>query len=110
MLLIFGTRKRPITIEDFLIKCPACETSTWHSVMFESEYFHIFWVPIIPTDKIITTQCSKCDLIRSGFTLSSRFINNYEEVKNKFRHPWYHYIGIGIFALIVISIIIAVIS
>ena len=108
-LIIFGVRQTPIGLDKFLIKCPSCETNSWADIMVVSHYFHFFWIPFFPTEKEANVICKTCRLKRYGMAFDKNLISNYNEVKGKFRHPWFTYIGLIILILIFLAIITAAI-
>ena len=43
------------------------------------------------------------------FPFDQSLTSNYNEVKHKFRHPWFTYIGIALIAFAIIGVILAAI-
>ena len=72
-----------------------------------TKYYHFFWVPIFPIKKDANVICKSCGLKRYDMLFDSGPLSNYKEVKMKFRHRSFTYIGIVIFALIFVLIIAA---
>ena len=107
MILIYGRKKAYINIGEINIKCPSCESHNWADMMVYSYYYHIFWVPIFPFDKEASVACQKCGLRRHELSFSERLISNFDEIKDKYRHPWYTYIGIGAFTLLIVLVVLA---
>lgn len=105
-LLIHGTRETFINLDEFLIKCPSCETDSWADVMVMSEYYHFYYVPIFPFDKNVNVVCKKCGLKRYGIGFDKKLIKNLEEVKHQYKHPWFTYIGVSIALFLVTMLII----
>lgn len=104
-LVIFGIKETPINIDEFLIKCPSCEGYSLADVMVISKYSHFFWIPFSPIDKDANVICKTCGLKRYGMNFDSNLIDNYEQVKGKFKHPRFTYIGSAILFLILVVII-----
>ncbi len=105
--IIFGEKTTPIQVDEFLIKCPSCETHSWADIMVVSHYFHFYLLPFFPTDKDANVICKNCGLKRYGISFNQNLVSNYNEVKNQYRHPWFTYIGLTIIILIIFAIIIA---
>ena len=105
--IFFGTKETPIAIDEFLIKCPSCEGYSPADVMVISKYFHFAWIPFFPIEKEANVICKTCGLKRYGMNFDEKSIDNFEQIKGKFKHPWFTYIGSSIFILIIVSIIIA---
>lgn len=38
---------------------------------------------------------------------SEKLVNNYSEIKNNFKHPWYTYLGSSIAILIIVCIVLS---
>ena len=103
--IIFGTYQSPLGIEEVLIKCPSCETDQWADVMVVGKYYHIFFVPFMPTDKDLNLICNNCGLKRYNLPFDSRMLKNFDEIKGKFKHPWFAYSGIGLIILAIIVVV-----
>ena len=108
-IIIFGENQTPIGLDEFLIKCPSCETNSWADIMVISHYFHFFLLPMFPTDKDANVICKTCGLKRYGMSFDQKLISNYNEIKSHYRHPWFTYSGLAIIILIFISIIVTAI-
>ena len=105
MAFIYGTKETPIAVDDFLVKCPSCETYSWAEVTVVCKYYHVYWVPFCPVSKEANITCKKCGLKRYGRAFDSDLISNYNEVKSKFKNPWYAYIGVAVVNGFVLSCI-----
>lgn len=108
-LVIFGEKETPIGLNEFLIKCPSCETHSWADIMVVSHYFHFYFLPLFPTYKDANVICKTCGLKRYRTSFDQKLISNYNEVKSQYRHPWFSYIGLTIIILIILLIIIGAI-
>lgn len=103
----FGVYQVPVDVDQYFMQCPSCETDTWTDAMLISNYYHFYFVPIFPISKDINTICTKCGLKKNGIPFDAKHFNNYDEIKSKFKHPWYTYIGFSIAILIITLIIIS---
>jgi hypothetical protein len=106
-VIIFGSKKAPVGVEELLVKCPACESHQWADVMVISHYYHFFFIPVFPFDKEADIICSNCGLKRYGRAFDANLVSNYTEIKNQFRHPWYSYTGLLFFSFLVLVLIIS---
>jgi len=104
--IIYGSRKTTIGLDEFQIRCPSCETSSYADIMIVSKYYHIYWVPIFPFEKEANVICQKCGAKQYERPFNASLVVNFWEIKHKYRHPWYTYFGIGIFAIMVLGLII----
>ena len=99
-------QQTPIGLDDFLIKCPSCETYSWADVMIISHYFHIYFIPFFPIEKDANVICKTCGLKRYAMSFDKNLISHYDEIKRKYKHPPFTYIGLSVIILIIVSIII----
>lgn len=106
-VIIFGIKETAIDIDEYLVRCPSCEGYSLADVMVMSKYYHFYWMPFFPTEKDANVICKSCGLKRDGMAFNSDLINNYNEVKRKYRHPWFTYIGSSIMILIFIAILLS---
>ena len=100
-----GTKQANIGMDEFLVNCPSCETQAWADVLVTSSYYHFMYMPFWPTGKEANVICQKCGMKRYGMNFNEKLISNYREIKSKFRHPWYTYIGLSIGVIIFVSLI-----
>ena len=104
-LVFFGEKETPIGVDEFLVKCPSCETESLADVMVVSHYFHFYYLPFFPIEKDANVFCKTCGLKKYGISFNQNLISNYNEVKRKYRHPLFTYIGLIIVVLIILLII-----
>jgi hypothetical protein len=104
-VVIYGSRRTTIGFDEFQIRCPACATSSYADIMIFSKYYHIYWIPMFPFEKEANVICQKCGAKQYDMPFNASLVVNFSEIKNKFRHPWYTYTGIGTFAIIVLGFI-----
>ncbi len=100
MPFIHGTKIALIGSDEFLVRCPCCEANSWAEIMVICKYYSVYWVPFCPVSKEANITCTKCGLKRDGRAFDADLVNNYNEIKSKFKHPWYAYIGVTIMACI----------
>lgn len=105
-LVIFGEKEIPIGLDEFLIKCPSCKTSSWADILVVNHYFHFYFLPFFPTGKDANVICKTCGLKRYGISFHKKLISNYSQIKSQYRHPWFTYVGVIIIVLIILLIII----
>jgi hypothetical protein len=101
--IIFGTKESTIGMDEFLIRCPACDKHSWADVMVISKYFYIYYIPIFPYAKEVNIICQECGLKRYNIPFEERLFSDFREVKRRFKHPWYTYFFAG-FVLFVVLI------
>ena len=104
--LIYGLEKAIIDTDEKLLPCPICDSDQWSEILVSSEYVHFYHIPIYPSNKDVYIHCKKCGHKRYGVPINAKHFSDYREVKRKFKHPWYTYIGITIIATPFILLII----
>ena len=102
-IFVFGRRHATIGMDEFLLRCPSCESHQYADVMILSNYYHLYFIPIFPFDKHANIICNKCGYKRYGVAFDDRIFSNYEEIKRKYRHPFYTYTGIVILGIVLIG-------
>jgi hypothetical protein len=108
-IIIYGVKITPICVDDFLIKCPSCETHSWAEILIISKYIHIFFIPFFPKEKEANVVCKKCGLRRYNMTVSSKLIENIADYKKKFRHPWFTFTGSAIIVALILWAVFSII-
>lgn len=103
--IIHGVKKEPIGITEAMVKCPACEVDVYADIMVISEYYHFWFIPIFPTGKEINIICQKCGLKRYELPFNAKTLSQYDELKNRFKHPWHTYVVMTIVFLLIFIII-----
>ena len=102
----YGQSTTPIGADEVFVRCPSCEKNSWADMMVESQYFHMFWVPIFPFDKLINLICKDCGLRRYGLPFNESIIPTYKEIEHQFRHPVRTFIPVLIVVFLVIVAIV----
>jgi hypothetical protein len=100
-VFIYGHSSTPIGIDQITLRCPSCERDTENDLLVESQYFHIFWIPIFPFDKIANVTCHECGLRRTSLPFNKNIFPTYNQIKRSFAHPFRTYA----FVLCIISFI-----
>lgn len=105
-IIFYGTQKSIIGMDTIFRYCPSFETNSIADIMVSGIYYHIYFLPIFPVSKEVDIVCQKCGLRIYGIDFNFKTINNYEEIKSKFRNPWYTYALTTFIALILLMAII----
>lgn len=105
-LLIYGQSSTIINVSEFFVFCPCCESHQWADGMVKSNYYHFYFIPILPIGKEVNLICQNCGIKRYGAGFDSKTFSNFNEIKNNFPHPVSSYIvGISLLTLIIAGII-----
>ena len=106
MFAIFGIKEN-IKYKGSIIteKCVHCGKNSF-SLGVRFKYFHIFWIPIIPFDKIRCISCDNCYEIFNYDVLSKSKKDSIDNSSIRNRIPFYYYIVIfSILVLILLGIL-----
>ncbi len=100
--IISGKRKVAIGVDEIFIGCPSCEAHNFSDIMISSVYFHILWIPFFPIRKEASLICKKCGLKRYDLPFDSRTLESCKDIKQKFKHPFYTYIGFAFVSTVLV--------
>lgn len=106
----FGIAKVHLGTDTIFNRCPACEVDKEVDILVSSCYFQVYYIPLFPTEKEVTIICCTCGLKRIDLPFSDKYVRNYNEIKQFYKHPVYLYSGTIAIALAVLLIIIAVVK
>jgi len=102
-IIIFGSKEATIGVDELMVRCPSCEAHNFADVMVVSKYFHVYYIPIFPYAKEATIICQKCGLRRYNLPFEKRLFSDFDEIKKRFKHPWYTYSFIVLVTILVIG-------
>ena len=97
--IYYGVKKATIGLDELMRHCPSCEADSFADVMISSNYFHIYFVPLFPFEKEASCICQQCGLKSYDVPFNERTFKDYNEIKNRYRHPWYTYFFVGLMGL-----------
>ena len=100
-----GFSESIIGFEENYLKCQSCKVDTEHEILFISKYFHVYNIPLLPTSKEVHAHCLKCGMRRYNIPLEKQFFSDYENLKKKYRHPWFTYIISGIIISLLLTFV-----
>jgi hypothetical protein len=88
----------------FGTKCSSCGTKDEMEMYTFSRYFHLFWIPVFPYRKEAVTQCNHCKQVLNKKQFPADLLSQYEEMKINIKTPYWQFIGLGLLAVLIISI------
>jgi zinc-ribbon family len=59
-MIIYGTGSTKINEENLFNNCSHCNTPNSLTAFVYTKYFDIFWIPVFPVSKYVSTVCSHC--------------------------------------------------
>lgn len=95
-MIIFGTKKKHThTVRIANKKCNSCNQITTHIVKFYSKAIHIFWIPMFPYQKKVTSSCYCCKKIISEKKQRDNGLQlAIENAKRNVKFPKIHFLGV----------------
>ena len=101
-MIFFGARASNIGNFDIPnSKCSYCEEGNTQRVSVFGKYAHIFWIPVFPIGKKAVAECTHCKRTIDQNEFSPELKNLYKENKNKSKRPIWHWLGLGLFGMLV---------
>ncbi|MBC7867367.1 MAG: hypothetical protein H7X88_07525 [Gloeobacteraceae cyanobacterium ES-bin-316] len=77
--------------------CPYCDYYDSTELFLVSNYFHVFYIPYLPTDKSGSAICSSCKKVILEVNFSKKLLAVFKEEKKNYRHPLKMYTGFIMF-------------
>ena len=102
MIFFFGTRAS--NIGNFNIpnsKCDYCKQESTQRISVFGKYAHIFWIPIFPIGKKAVAECTHCKRTIAQNEFSPELKSLYKNYKGKTKRPFWHWLGLIIFGLLI---------
>lgn len=108
-MLIFGTRTSKIGIKPLgqNLECPHCKTQNSFTVSTYGKYFHLFWIPFFPLNKMILVECNHCKKTYYDYELPKNIKHKLlrSNQLNPTKRPIWHGCGCLMIAVLVILFI-----
>ena len=94
-MIIFGTRSSQIAkLEVGDTTCNYCNQQGTQEVSVYGRYFHIFWIPILPMDKKVYSECTHCKKTIEQKDFPPDLKQKYQAVAPTAKRPIWHSLGI----------------
>lgn len=101
-MIVFGGRASNIGNFDIPnSKCEYCEEGNTQRISVFGKYAHIFWIPTFPIGKKAVAECTHCKRTIEQKEFPPELKKLYQENKSKAKRPIWHWLGLGIFGLLV---------
>ena len=72
------------------------------------EYYHFWYIPVFPFEKDGHAKCSHCDFRINSLKYNKLTLEDFKDVKKKFKYPFYTFTGAAIFFFpILVAIVLA---
>jgi hypothetical protein len=104
----YGTKEILIGVyTPYPFQCPECKQLDTVDIAIYSYYYHYWYIPIFPYEKDGMAKCSNCDFRINSVKFNKNTKELFRQLKRKFRHPFYTYIGGFILCLPFVIILLA---
>jgi hypothetical protein len=101
-MIFFGARASNIGNFDVSNSdCSYCEVGNTQRISVFGKYAHIFWVPVFPIGKKAVAECTHCKRTIEQKEFSPELKKLYQENKKNAKRPFWHWLGLGVFGLLV---------
>lgn len=101
-MIIFGGRAS--NIGNFLVPnstCSYCEAGDTQRISVFGKYAHIFWIPIFPIGRKAVAECTHCKRTIEQREFPDKLYGLYQANKGRAKRPIWHWLGTGLFGLLV---------
>lgn len=103
----YGTKTFLLGLHDpYPFQCPNCRKIGTVEFAITGEYFHFWYIPCYAVEKDGIATCSECEFRINSIKYNQKTADEFNQIKGKFRFPFYTYTGITIFLSPVIVLII----
>ena len=100
----YGTKNFILGLHDpYPFQCPNCSKLGTVEFTITGEYFHFWYIPCYPVEKDGIASCSECEFRVNTIKYNRITADEFRQIKNKYRFPFYTYTGIAIFISPVIA-------
>lgn len=102
MFILYGLREVNLTTTPMEEICPECNSENSLQLIINQSYFHLFWIPLFPTTKEASVECSLCSWQSKVSDAPVEIKQNYELVKHNFSAARYLFSGSVIAILLIV--------
>ncbi len=100
-MIVYGTGERKLkSTQDRAYTCPNCHERKLYFHLFRG-YFHLFWIPFVPTSRRNVAVCENCETAYEGAGIPDELRLDLNTEKSMAKTPVYFYSGL---ALVIIAI------
>ncbi|UYZ63520.1 hypothetical protein [Hymenobacter weizhouensis] len=97
-MIIYGYRTSHLLTEPVAGSCPTCATPDALRVSVFGRYAHVYWVPLFPLGKTGASECGHCRQVLPSKEMTPELKQSFQEVKQRTRAPWWHFVGLLLLA------------
>lgn len=103
-MIIYGNRNKQLLGDDVMDKCEHCGNDSSMEMHVFRRYFHLFWIPFVPTKKFGISQCNHCKQMLKDSEMPPKLKASYNAYQANAKTPWWMYSGLVLFSLLVLSV------
>ncbi|HEV8514257.1 MAG TPA: hypothetical protein VGQ59_13335 [Cyclobacteriaceae bacterium] len=101
-MIIYGTRGTNGKAVIVNSTCSACNTTGPFIFQTAVRYFHVFWIPLFPFNKIGVAQCQHCKKVYDKNSFDSSMQSTLTQLKQNQKYSIFHFSGLVLIAGIVV--------
>jgi hypothetical protein len=107
-MLIYGQQQRILLKRYIPDTCPHCRQNNTLELSVRRRYFHLFWIPVFPTKKTISTFCGHCKQVLEKKEMPSGLLQSCEVYLPEAKTPKWMYSGLVVLAALITWVSIAI--
>lgn len=100
-MIISGTNSKLINQQSFKGKCHYCGEENCVEIHVKQNYWHVFWIPFVPTKKVAVSVCMNCKNTLEGKDLPEDYNYAYQKIKSESKTPIWMWSGLGLVVLLI---------
>lgn len=100
-MILVGTASKVIASGKINVACTGCGELDSTNVFVIQQYGHAYYIPIVPSSKKATAQCSNCNFVVDKLYFPESYNKAYERLNLNRKTPIWTYSGIGILIIII---------
>ena len=104
-MLIYGTNRSRIALEEIDGICPNCGKSNSLQLGIVQIYVHFFFIPTYPRMKVGLAKCNVCKKLMARSEFDEKLMDNYLRLRHRTNTPIWVYTGLFIILLFILFII-----
>lgn len=102
-MIIYGTGSTKVKEEAIFNKCSTCGNTNTITTYVYAKYVDIFWIPVFPLGKYVSTQCSHCKQVLQEKEMTPDLKQTVMPVKNSSKTPLKAFSGLIVIGLLIVG-------
>ncbi len=98
-MIVYGWKAKLLLKEHLKEKCPNCQHQNSVRLEIYQKYIHIMFLPILPIEKIVVSECESCKQVLTGKEMQDPLKDAYLRLRSQTRIPLWMFSGLAIVLL-----------